>query len=82
MGRKRLRDQLHQSVQTVDSSFSLSGYLQTSQRCWIRTRIRKKQEKKKKDTLKLNKDELDKVCLNKTRLSTVKLDYTDSASLR
>lgn len=37
-GRKRLTDQLHQSVQTADTSFSLSCYLQTGQSCWIGTK--------------------------------------------
>lgn len=37
IGRKTLRDQLHQSVQTEDSSFSLSPYLQTSHSFWIRS---------------------------------------------
>lgn len=52
--RKRLGDQLHQSVQTEDSSFSLSSYLATSQSLWIRNRMLKK--KPSSLHLTLNKD--------------------------
>jgi len=40
--RKTLRDQLHQTVQTEDSSFSLSCYLHTSQSLWIGNRMLEK----------------------------------------
>ncbi len=42
VGRKTLGDQLHQSVQTEDSSFSLRCYLATSQSLRIRNRMLKK----------------------------------------
>lgn len=44
MERKRLGDQLDQSVRTEDSSFSLSCYLTTSQAFQMRSRVLKKEQ--------------------------------------
>lgn len=41
-GKRTLGDQLHQSLQTKDSSFSLSCYPATSLSLWIRNRMLKK----------------------------------------